>query len=49
MSDLNNIPTDIHDKILQEFKEVKVGDRSKLFDYFITNKLNNLVENIGEF
>ena len=47
--DLNNIPTDIHDKILQEFKEVKVGDRSKLFDYFITNKLNNLVENIGEF
>ena len=47
--DLNNIPTDIHDKIVQEFKEVKVGDRSKLFDYFITNKLNNLVENIGEF
>ena len=47
--DLNNIPTDIHDKILQEFKDVKIGDRSKLFDYFITNKLNNLVENIGEF
>ena len=47
--DLNNIPTDIHDKILQEFKEVKVGERSKLFNYFIENKLNNLVENIGEF
>ena len=47
--DLNKIPSDIHDEILREFKNVKVGDRSKLFNYFIENKLNNLVENIGEF
>ena len=47
--DLNKIPIVIQDEILHQFKNVKVGDRSKLFDYFITNKLNNLVENIGEF
>ena len=47
--DLAKIPNDIEDEILREFKNIKVGDRSKLFDYFIKNKLNTLVENIGEF
>ena len=38
----------VHD-ILIEFDEVKVGSRNNLFDYFIANRLNNLVENLGEF
>ena len=47
--DLNKIPKDIQDEILREFKNVKVGSRSGLFDYFIHNRLNNLIENIGDF
>ena len=46
---LDKIPQDIEEEILREFRNVKVKDRSKLFDYFIKNKLNTLVENIGEF
>ena len=46
---LDKIPTDIQDKILLEFENVKVKDRSGLFDYFIKNRLNNLIENIGDF
>ena len=47
--DLNKIPSDIEDQILKQFRDTEVGDRSKLFDYFIKNKLNTLVDNIGEF
>ena len=46
---LDKIPIDIQDKILLEFGNVKVKDRSGLFDYFIKNRLNNLIENIGDF
>ena len=46
---LDKIPTDIQDKILLEFENVKVKDRSGLFDYFIKNRLNSLIENIGDF
>ena len=47
--DFNKIPNDIQDDILREFKNVKVGSRDGLFDYFIKNRLNNLIENLGEF
>ena len=47
--DFNKIPNDIQDEILREFKNVKVGSRKGLFDYFIKNRLNNLVDNLGEF
>ena len=47
--DLTSIPPDIQDKILKEYDSVKVGSRSGLLDYFISNRLNNLVENIGDF
>jgi hypothetical protein len=46
---LDKIPTDIQDKILLEFENVKVKDRSGLFDYFLKNRLNSLIENIGDF
>ena len=47
--DLTSIPPDIQDKILKEFDSVKVGSRNGLLDYFISNRLNSLVENIGDF
>ena len=42
MIDLNKIPNDIENEILNQFKNTEVGDRSKLFNYFVENKLNNL-------
>ena len=47
--DLTSIPPDIQDNILKEYDSVKVGSRSGLLDYFISNRLNSLVENIGDF
>ena len=47
--DLNKIPDDIRNEILREFKDTKTGDRSKLFNYFVEHKLNNLIQSIGDF
>ena len=47
--DLSKIPTPLVHEILTEFDEVKVGARSNLFNYFVEKRLNNLVENLGEF
>ena len=47
--DLNKIPNDIENEILNQFKNTEVGDRSKLFNYFVENKLNNLIQSIGDF
>ena len=47
--DFNKIPNDIQDEIWREFENVKVGSREGLFDYFIKNRLNNLIDNLGEF
>ena len=47
--DLDKIPHDIRDKILREFKNAPTGDRSKLFNYFVEKKLNNLILSIGDF
>ena len=46
---LDKIPSDIRDKILREFKNAPTGDRSKLFNYFVEKKLNNLIQSIGDF
>ena len=47
--DLNKIPDDIRNEILKEFKNTPTGDRSKLFNYFVEHKLNNLIQSIGDF
>ena len=47
--DLSMIPDEIRDKIKKEYYEQPPKDRSKLFNYFIANKLKNLMESIGEF
>jgi len=46
--DLRNIPGDIQSKIINTYEET-VPVKGKLLDYFITNKLFNLMEVIEEF
>ena len=46
---LDKIPNDIRDEILREFNNAPTGDRSKLFNYFVEKKLNNLIQSIGDF
>ena len=46
---LDKIPNDIRNDILREFKNASTGDRSKLFNYFVEKKLNNLIQSIGDF
>ena len=47
--DLGKIPHNIRDEILREFKNAPTGNRSKLFNYFVEKKLNNLIQSIGDF
>ena len=47
--DLQFTPLDIVDKINQQFNEIPQGKRSGLLNYFIERKLNNLIQDIGEF
>lgn len=47
--DLKMIPKDLRDNIEQTFADYDTNDRSKLFNYFVQNKLSNLMENINEF
>ena len=47
--DLNKIPDDIRNDIVREFKNAPTGNRSKLFNYFVEKKLNNLIQSIGDF
>ena len=49
MIDLEMVPDEYKDKILVEFsKESEVG-REKLFNYFVKNKLKNLITDIQDF
>jgi 5'-3' exonuclease len=48
--DLSYIPKEYTDKILSEYKlEPTVQGKEKLFEYFVKNKLSNLMEVIDEF
>ena len=47
--DLQYTPLDIVGKIKQQFNEKPKGERSGLLNYFIERKLNNLIQDIGEF
>lgn len=47
--DLSEVPQDIKDKIIDEFDLQSDKDRSHLFDYFVKNKLRNLMEHLSEF
>ena len=47
--DLRNIPDDIKEKIINTYEEVKPASKQKILDYFIANKLRNLMDVIEEF
>ena len=47
--DLQYTPLDIVDKIKQQFNENPKGKRSGLLNFFVERKLNNLIQDIGEF
>lgn len=46
--DLSQTPEEIKINILEQFNK-QPNNRSGLFNYFVRNKLTNLMENIGEF
>ena len=47
--DLSKAPEEIFMSCLRAYQEAPDGDRSKLLNYFIEKRLNNLTESIGEF
>ena len=47
--DLSYIPTIIKDKIINTYEETKPAPRNRLLNYFIKNKLKNLMDVIEEF
>ena len=47
--DLQYTPSNIVDQVGKQFNEVPKGKRSDLLNYFIERKLNNLIQDIGEF
>lgn len=47
--DFDYIPNSITDRILQTYTALPDKDRSQLFNYFISNKMKNMMELIEEF
>ena len=47
--DLQFTPLNIVDQINKQFDEIPKGKRSNLLNFFIERKLNNLIQDIGEF
>lgn len=47
--DLSHVPADLEKKILESYFSQENKGRDKLFNYFIVNKLKNLMEHVGEF
>lgn len=47
--DLSQVPAHIKEAVMNEWLATSDADRSQLFNYFIKNKLKNLMESISEF
>jgi hypothetical protein len=47
--DLSFTPQYIRDDIMKQYTEQAGKGRDKLFNYFVENKLSNLVNDIGDF
>lgn len=47
--DLSMIPTEIKHAIVQQYRDQSTADRSKMFPYFVKNRLSLLMESISEF
>jgi len=47
--DLQEVPKDIQEKVLESYEAQSNKKSTNLFDYFMAKKLRNLTENIGDF
>lgn len=47
--DLDYIPVEVSQRVMESYHSQSNKDRSKLFNYFISRKLKHLLENINEF
>lgn len=47
--DFTFIPKDIKDQVINTFESTKNGDKSKLLDYFIANRMKMMLEHLEEF
>lgn len=47
--DLNFIPSNIRESVMEVYEAQSGKSRDKLFNYFIANKLKNLMESLNEF
>ena len=47
--DLTQSPEELSLECINTYKDAPNGDRKKLLNYFIKNRLNELMENIGDF
>jgi len=47
--DLSETPEELQDEIVSAYTNYDIKDRSGLFNYFVNNKLRNLMENLSEF
>jgi 5'-3' exonuclease len=49
MVDLSMVPESIRTEVLNKYENEAGKDKSKLFNYFIANKLKLMMENVGDF
>lgn len=47
--DLEQIPSEIKERILNNYNNVKSTPNMKVLNYLIVNRLNNLIESVGDF
>jgi hypothetical protein len=47
--DLSKIPQEYQDKIIDTYENVKENGKEKIFNFFIKNRMRNLMEHIQEF
>jgi len=47
--DLDSVPDTIQKEIINQYENNSHGDRSKILNYMIDNRLKNLIENLGDF
>ena len=47
--DLDFVPEEISEEVNEIFNNYKLNERSKIFNYFVKNKMKNMMEVIHEF
>ena len=47
--DLNFIPANIKETVISSYNQQKDKGRAKLFNYFVVNRLKNLIDSINDF